>query len=168
MVVDGLKLEHDHGNTGQRHGEVHPETAQPGHGNVETTATQGGSVVPAHHHHNDAQHHHGSIGQDVQRLDHHLGQVDVKRGHTDVRAAADGQSRAQNGHIAHAGQHDLLGPGGVRDERDVTTNDRHGGNDDIRDQQQLADKQNHFVGDVVRRFDLIQCGKDFRHSLSSI
>ena len=32
----------------------------------------------------------------------------------------------------------------------------------------IADKQDHFVGDVVRRLDLIQSGKDFRHMNSSI
>ena len=36
------------------------------------------------------------------------------------------------------------------------------------DQQDLADEQNHLVGKVVRRSDLIQSGKDFRHRNSSI
>ena len=82
--------------------------------------------------------------------------------------AADGQSSTQHGHVAHAGQHNFFRPCRVRDERDVTTDDRHGSDEDICDQQQLADKQNHFVGDVVRRLDLIQSGKDFRHMNSSI
>ena len=108
------------------------------------------------------------IGEDVQHLDGDLGQIDVKCGHADVCAAADGQSSTQHGHVAHAGQHNFFRPCRVRDERDVTTDDRHGGDENICDQQQLADKQDHFVGDVVRRLDLIQSGKDFRHRISSI
>ena len=85
-----------------------------------------------------------------------------------MSTAADGQSSTQHGHVAHTGQHNLFRPCRVRDERDVTTDDRHGSDEDICDQQQLADKQDHFVGDVVRRLDLIQSGKDFRHMNSSI
>mgnify|MGYP002588632810 FL=1 len=108
------------------------------------------------------------IGEDVQHLDDCLGQVDIKGGHTDVGTAADGQRCTQHGHVAHAGQHDFFRPGRVRDEGDVTANDRHRGNEDICDQQDLADEQNHLVGKVVRRSDLIQSGKDFRHRNSSI
>jgi len=112
--------------------------------------------------------HHGQVGQNVQRLDHFLGQIHVKGSHADVCAAADGQRSAQHSHVAHAGQNDLLRPGGIRDKGDVTANDRHRGNEDICDQQDLADEQNHLVGNVVRRSDLIQSGKDFRHRNSSI
>ena len=168
MVVQCLDLEDDHGDTGQRHGEVHPETAQPGHRDIEAAAAQGGGVVPAHNQHDEAEDADRQIGEDVQHLDGDLGQIDVKCGHADVCAAADGQSSTQHGHVAHAGQNDFFRPCGVRDERDVTTNDRHGGDENIHDQQNLADKQDHFVGDVVRRLDLIQSGKDFQHRISSI
>ena len=128
MVVQRLDLEDDHGDTGQRHGEVHPETAQPGHRDIEAAAAQGGGVVPAHNQHDEAEDADCQIGEDVQHLDGDLGQVDVKCGHADVCAAADGQSGTQHGHIAHAGQHDLFRPRGV-----MTATDDCGNETTVRD-----------------------------------
>lgn len=45
MVVQRLDLEDDHGDTGQRHREVHPETAQPRHRDIEAAAAQRGSEI---------------------------------------------------------------------------------------------------------------------------
>ena len=73
VVVQCLDLEDDHGNTGQRHRKVHPEAAQPRHGNIEAAAAQGGGVVPAHNQHDEAEDADRQIGEDVQHLDGDLG-----------------------------------------------------------------------------------------------
>src|SRR5699024_5350669 len=108
LLVDALQLKDDHRNAGQRHREVHPETGYVGHRNIGAPGADGGGVLQADHQHHHAQRQDGHIGQDVQEVEHRLGDVAVERIHPDVLLVADGDGRRQNGHVAHQGQDDLL------------------------------------------------------------